>query len=118
MHYIEGCTAPQFSTASLHSAVVELIAMEGASIRYTTIQNWYRNIFNLVTKMRRRLQERDGGMGRRQHRLASDDEVSRDLLDGRGRARRDPLDIVIAGFWQWYPEWVRYSYARRAPSPT
>ena len=50
MHYIEGCTAPKFSTSSLHSAVVELIAMEGASIRYTTIQNWYRNIFNLVTK--------------------------------------------------------------------
>jgi Fe-S cluster assembly protein SufB len=50
VHYIEGCTAPQFSSASLHSAVVELIAMEGASIRYTTIQNWYRNIFNLVTK--------------------------------------------------------------------
>ena len=50
VHYIEGCTAPQFSTASLHSAVVELIAMEGATIRYTTIQNWYRNIFNLVTK--------------------------------------------------------------------
>ena len=50
VHYIEGCTAPQFSTASLHSAVVELIALEGASIRYTTIQNWYRNIFNLVTK--------------------------------------------------------------------
>jgi Fe-S cluster assembly protein SufB len=50
VHYIEGCTAPQFSTASLHSAVVELIAMDGASIRYTTIQNWYRNIFNLVTK--------------------------------------------------------------------
>ncbi len=50
VHYIEGCTAPQFSTASLHSAVVELIAMEDASIRYTTIQNWYRNIFNLVTK--------------------------------------------------------------------
>jgi len=50
VHYIEGCTAPQFSTASLHSAVVELIAMEDSSIRYTTIQNWYRNIFNLVTK--------------------------------------------------------------------
>jgi Fe-S cluster assembly protein SufB len=50
VHYIEGCTAPQFSTASLHSAVVELIAMEGSRIRYTTIQNWYRNIFNLVTK--------------------------------------------------------------------
>jgi Fe-S cluster assembly protein SufB len=50
VHYIEGCTAPKFSTSSLHSAVVELVAMEGASIRYTTIQNWYRNIFNLVTK--------------------------------------------------------------------
>ncbi|MGH7754712.1 MAG: Fe-S cluster assembly protein SufB [Vulcanimicrobiaceae bacterium] len=50
VHYIEGCTAPQFSTASLHSAVVELIAFEDARIRYTTIQNWYRNIFNLVTK--------------------------------------------------------------------
>ncbi len=50
VHYIEGCTAPQFSTSSLHSAVVELIALEDASIRYTTIQNWYRNIFNLVTK--------------------------------------------------------------------
>jgi len=50
VHYIEGCTAPKFSTSSLHSAVVELIALEGSSIRYTTIQNWYRNIFNLVTK--------------------------------------------------------------------
>jgi Fe-S cluster assembly protein SufB len=50
VHYIEGCTAPKFSTSSLHSAVVELIALEGASIRYTTIQNWYRNIYNLVTK--------------------------------------------------------------------
>ena len=50
VHYIEGCTAPKFSSSSLHSAVVELIALEGASIRYTTIQNWYRNIFNLVTK--------------------------------------------------------------------
>src|SRR5246500_2980571 len=50
VHYIEGCTPPTYSTSSLHSAVVELIALEGATIRYTTIQNWYRNIFNLVTK--------------------------------------------------------------------
>ncbi|MDE2572322.1 MAG: Fe-S cluster assembly protein SufB [bacterium] len=50
MHYIEGCTAPKFSSSSLHSAVVELIALDGGHIRYTTIQNWYRNIFNLVTK--------------------------------------------------------------------
>jgi len=50
VHYIEGCTAPVYSTDSLHTAVVEVIALEGASIRYTTIQNWSRNIFNLVTK--------------------------------------------------------------------
>ncbi len=50
VHYIEGCTAPVYSTDSLHSAVVELIALEDAYIRYTTIQNWSRNIFNLVTK--------------------------------------------------------------------
>lgn len=50
VHYIEGCTAPVYSTNSLHSAVVELVAFEGAYIRYTTIQNWSRNIFNLVTK--------------------------------------------------------------------
>jgi Fe-S cluster assembly protein SufB len=50
VHYIEGCTAPVYSTHSLHSAVVELIAMRGARIRYTTIQNWANNIYNLVTK--------------------------------------------------------------------
>jgi Fe-S cluster assembly protein SufB len=50
VHYIEGCTAPVYSSASLHSAVVELIAMKGAHIRYTTIQNWSTNVFNLVTK--------------------------------------------------------------------
>jgi Fe-S cluster assembly protein SufB len=50
VHYIEGCTAPVYSTNSLHSAVVELIALDGAYIRYTTIQNWSRNIYNLVTK--------------------------------------------------------------------
>ncbi len=50
VHYIEGCTAPTYSADSLHSAVVELIAMEGAHIRYTTIQNWSANVLNLVTK--------------------------------------------------------------------
>ena len=50
VHYIEGCTAPVYSTDSLHSAVVELIALDDSYIRYTTIQNWSRNIFNLVTK--------------------------------------------------------------------
>lgn len=50
VHYIEGCTAPVYSSDSLHSAVVELIAKPGAHIRYTTIQNWSRNVYNLVTK--------------------------------------------------------------------
>jgi Fe-S cluster assembly protein SufB len=50
VHYIEGCTAPVYASDSLHSAVVELIAEEGSTIRYTTIQNWSNNVFNLVTK--------------------------------------------------------------------
>jgi Fe-S cluster assembly protein SufB len=50
VHYIEGCTAPIYSTDSLHSAVVEIIALEGARVRYSTIQNWSNDIYNLVTK--------------------------------------------------------------------
>ena len=49
-HYIEGCTAPSYSTNSLHSAVVEIVVKKGGKFRYTTIQNWANNIFNLVTK--------------------------------------------------------------------
>ena len=48
--YMEGCTAPKFTTATLHSAVVELVAMKGAKIQYITVQNWSNNVFNLVTK--------------------------------------------------------------------
>ncbi|MEI6034753.1 MAG: Fe-S cluster assembly protein SufB [Verrucomicrobiae bacterium] len=48
--YMEGCTAPKFETATLHSAVVELVAMKGAKIQYITVQNWSGNVFNLVTK--------------------------------------------------------------------
>src|SRR6187200_1530383 len=50
VHYVEGCTAPVWTTDSLHSAVVELIAKPGARIRYTTVQNWSQNVYNLVTK--------------------------------------------------------------------
>jgi Fe-S cluster assembly protein SufB len=50
VHYIEGCTAPVYSSESLHSAVVELVAKKGAKIRYTTIQNWSKDVYNLVTK--------------------------------------------------------------------
>ncbi|KPK21078.1 MAG: Fe-S cluster assembly protein SufB [Dehalococcoidia bacterium SM23_28_1] len=50
LHYVEGCTAPIYSADSLHAAVVEVIAKPGARVRYTTIQNWSTNVYNLVTK--------------------------------------------------------------------
>ncbi|HOF65364.1 MAG TPA: Fe-S cluster assembly protein SufB [Bacilli bacterium] len=50
VHYVEGCTAPIFSTDSLHAAVVEIVVLKNARCRYTTIQNWSNNIINLVTK--------------------------------------------------------------------
>lgn len=68
VHYVEGCTAPVYTTDSLHSAVVEIIVKKGARVRYTTIQNWSINVFNLVTK-RMRVEEEafgewiDGNIG-------------------------------------------------------
>ncbi|HXT38282.1 MAG TPA: Fe-S cluster assembly protein SufB [Chloroflexota bacterium] len=50
VHYVEGCTAPSYSSDSLHSAVVEIIVHKGGRCRYTTIQNWSKNVYNLVTK--------------------------------------------------------------------
>jgi len=50
VHYVEGCTAPIYTSDSLHSAVVEIIVKKGARVRYTTIQNWSNNVYNLVTK--------------------------------------------------------------------
>src|SRR6478672_4730362 len=70
VHYIEGCSAPVYSTDSLHSAVVELIAKPSAHITYTTIQNWSTNVYNLVTKRARaeteaRVEWIDGNIGSR-----------------------------------------------------
>ena len=55
--YMEGCTAPKFETSTLHSAVVELVALKGAKIQYITVQNWSNNVFNLVTKRARAEEE-------------------------------------------------------------
>ena len=68
VHYVEGCSAPVYTTDSLHSAVVELVAKPGARIRYTTIQNWSPNVYNLVTKRARAEREAtvewiDGNLG-------------------------------------------------------
>ena len=83
VHYVEGCTAPIYSTDSLHSAVVEIVVKKGGRCRYTTIQNWSTNVYNLVTKRAVAEAERDDGVGRRQPRLEADDEVPGDLADGR-----------------------------------
>ncbi|HEX2064857.1 MAG TPA: Fe-S cluster assembly protein SufB, partial [Acidimicrobiales bacterium] len=70
VHYIEGCSAPVYTSDSLHSAVVELVALPGARITYTTIQNWSPNVYNLVTKRARaeaeaRVEWIDGNIGSR-----------------------------------------------------
>ncbi|HQE93803.1 MAG TPA: Fe-S cluster assembly protein SufB [Anaerolineae bacterium] len=60
VHYIEGCTAPQYTTAALHTGVIEIFVGKGAQARYTTIQNWSTNVYNLVTQ--RAVVEEDGVM--------------------------------------------------------
>ena len=60
VHYVEGCTAPQYTTNSFHSGVIEIVVKKGARVRYTTIQNWSTNVYNLVTQ--RALVEENGTM--------------------------------------------------------
>ena len=60
MHYIEGCTAPEYSESSLHAAVVEIFVGKNSTCRYSTVQNWSNNVYNLVTK--RALVEENGNM--------------------------------------------------------
>ena len=70
VHYVEGCSAPAYSEGSLHAAVVEIFVKPGATVQYTTVQNWYKNVYNLVTK-RARVEEEghmrwvDGNLGSR-----------------------------------------------------
>ena len=92
VHYVEGCTAPVWSSDSLHSAVVELIAKPGARIRYTTVQNWSQNVYNLVTK--RAIAETDATVEWVDCNLGSKLTMkypSR-LPDGRAGARRGAVD--------------------------
>ena len=60
VHYVEGCTAPQYTTNSFHSGVIEIVVKKGARVRYTTIQNWSNNVYNLVTQ--RAMVEENGTM--------------------------------------------------------
>ena len=95
-HYIEGCTAPIYSSNSLHSAVVEIVVKKGGKFRYTTIQNWANNIYNLVTKRAVAHEEAsmewvDGNIGSR---LTM--KYPSVYLMGRG-ARGEVLSIAYAG---------------------
>lgn len=95
VHYVEGCTAPQYSSSSLHSAVVEIIVKEGARCRYSTIQNWSKNVYNLVTKRavayeNATMEWVDGNLG--SHTTMKYPAV---VLRGRG-AKGDVLSIAVA----------------------
>jgi Fe-S cluster assembly protein SufB len=91
-HYIEGCTAPVYSTESFHSGVIEIVVKPGAHFRYTTIQNWSNNMYNLVTQRalvheNATMEWLDGNLGSK---LTM--KYPSCYLDGRGRPRLDPLD--------------------------
>jgi Fe-S cluster assembly protein SufB len=96
VHYVEGCTAPVYSTNSLHSAVVEIIVKKNARARYTTIQNWAPNIFNLVTK--RAVAEENATMEWVDGNIGSKLTMKYPavIMKGRG-AKGSVLSIAIAG---------------------
>lgn len=99
VHYVEGCTAPIYSTDSLHAAVVEIIVKKGARVRYTTIQNWSNNVYNLVTK--RMLVEEEGIGEWIDGNLGSKITMKYPsaILNGRG-ARGEVLSLAFAGHGQ------------------
>lgn len=99
IHYIEGCTAPNFSSSSLHSAVVEIIVRKNAKCQYTTVQNWYKNIYNLVTK--RAYVEEEGTMIWTDFNMGSKTTMKYPacILAGRG-ARGETLSMALAGSGQ------------------
>lgn len=96
VHYVEGCSAPAYSSGSLHSAVVEIVVKPKARVQYTTVQNWYRNVFNLVTK--RAWVEEEGEMRWIDGNLGSHLTMKYPscILAGR-RAKGETLSIAWAG---------------------
>ncbi len=96
VHYVEGCTAPQFASDSLHSAVVEIFVKKGARCQYTTVQNWYKNVYNLVTK--RAWVEEEGEMVWTDFNMGSKVTMKYPsfILAGKG-ARGETLSMALAG---------------------
>ncbi|MEO8581927.1 MAG: Fe-S cluster assembly protein SufB [Patescibacteria group bacterium] len=99
VHYIEGCTAPSFSSGSLHSAVVEIFVKKGARCQYTTVQNWYKNVYNLVTK--RAWVEEEGEMIWTDFNMGSKLTMKYPgfILAGKG-AKGETLSMAMAGAGQ------------------
>jgi Fe-S cluster assembly protein SufB len=99
LHYIEGCTAPAYSSQSLHSAVVEIFVKKGARVQYTTVQNWYKTVYNLVTK-RARVDE-EGEMIWTDFNMGSKLTMKYPsfVLAGKG-ARGETLSMAMAGAGQ------------------
>ncbi|OGD08350.1 Fe-S cluster assembly protein SufB [Candidatus Amesbacteria bacterium RIFOXYB1_FULL_44_23] len=99
VHYVEGCTAPIYTTDSLHSAVVEIVVKRGARVRYTTIQNWSSNVYNLVTK--RMLVEEEGVGEWIDGNLGSKKTMKYPsvVLQGKG-AKGEILSLAMAGAGQ------------------
>lgn len=99
VHYVEGCTAPNFTSSSLHSAVVEIFVKKGARCQYTTIQNWYKNVYNLVTK--RAYVEEEGQMVWTDFNMGSKVTMKYPgfILAGRG-AKGETLSMAMAGAGQ------------------
>ena len=96
VHYVEGCTAPTYSSDSLHSAVVEIIVRKGGRCRYTTIQNWSNNVYNLVTK--RAIAEEDATMEWVDGNLGSKVTMKYPAVILKGeRAHGEVLSIAFAG---------------------
>lgn len=96
VHYVEGCTAPQYTTDSFHSGVIEIIVNKGARVRYTTIQNWSHNVYNLVTQ--RAIVQEDGVMEWVDANLGSKVTMKypSTYLMGKG-ARGEILSMAFAG---------------------
>ena len=101
VHYIEGCTAPQYTEAALHTGVIEIFVKKNAHARYTTIQNWSRNVYNLVTQ--RAVVEEDGLMEWVDGNLGSGVTMKYPAVILRGaRAHGEVLSIAFAGDDQHY----------------
>ncbi len=116
-HYIEGCTAPAYTTNSFHSGVIEIVVKEGAQARYTTIQNWSHNVYNLVTQ--RAIVHKNASMGWLDGNLGSKTTMKYPscYLVGEG-ATGQVLSIAFAGDNQWQDAGAKMIHAAPNTSST